>query len=590
MNADSIKLNKLLSTVDDIIKKRYTITEVENSFHIQFEMNVCNVITLCEEICSELEYLIVKKGLNIKVDSLDQLANYQRAFSWIFVIAGYNSADLIIEQLELESSVMSGERLVTLYCFVTTETKKLIRLKIYIEANPDLYVTTCLTQIWATSQSHQSLINREFSYFLLGLFAEKYENFSMPLENIAGYFMHSSYGFNILKHDIKKLIYKYIINIIPPDLKKRIKEYDEDTHNFDRKNIVLVLDHFAKYHSVYRVLGPSIESLKSRFKITAVVHEDLISTTYTEIFDQIVVLKGNNLFDVLQQMLFELERLKPCIIYYPGIGMSPWTIFLSAFRLAPVQICSLGHAASSHSPSVDYFITEYDFSGSPAVYTEELICCDIGSMTFVEPENVKYPEWKERNNSSINICVNGSHMKINAILLELCKNIQNSYKSGDFKIKFHFFVYGLECDVHGIQFKKLTDSFIEGCIFHYTQSFDKYLEEFSEMDIVLNPFPYGNMNSLIDTFKLGVIPVCMIGDHPHECIDAALIARAGLDNLLIANNIVDYERAIRILIEDYPTRISIRNSMKNLEFSKIFSGKSTALSEKFEYILNLKGY
>ena len=54
---------------------------------------------------------------------------------------------------------------------------------------------------------------------------------------------------------------------------------------------------------------------------------------------------------------------QPSVFYMPSVGMYLSTIFAASLRLAPVQLTALGHAASTHSPWVDYFAVDEDFIG-----------------------------------------------------------------------------------------------------------------------------------------------------------------------------------------------------------------------------------
>jgi predicted O-linked N-acetylglucosamine transferase (SPINDLY family) len=64
------------------------------------------------------------------------------------------------------------------------------------------------------------------------------------------------------------------------------------------------------------------------------------------------------------------------------------------------------------------------------------------------------------------------------------------------------------------------------------------------------PFPYGNMNSIIDAFQLGLPGVCLDGIEAHAHADAAFFARIALPAELIAGSVDDYVAAAVKLIDD----------------------------------------
>ena len=63
------------------------------------------------------------------------------------------------------------------------------------------------------------------------------------------------------------------------------------------------------------------------------------------------------------------------ILFYPEIGMDPFTYFLAFSRLAPVQVVSWGHPDTTGIPNIDYFLSSRDLETPEADdhYTEKLI-------------------------------------------------------------------------------------------------------------------------------------------------------------------------------------------------------------------------
>ena len=51
-----------------------------------------------------------------------------------------------------------------------------------------------------------------------------------------------------------------------------------------------------------------------------------------------------------------ISDLKLHVLFYPDIGMEPFTYFLSFSRLAPVQAVTHGHPCTTGVPEIDYFV------------------------------------------------------------------------------------------------------------------------------------------------------------------------------------------------------------------------------------------
>ena len=96
------------------------------------------------------------------------------------------------------------------------------------------------------------------------------------------------------------------------------------------------------------------------------------------------------------------------------------------------------------------------------------------------------------------------------------------------------------------------------------------MERLRECDLFLSPFPYGNMNSILDCFQLGLPGVCLDGLEPHSHADGAFFARIGLPRELIAQSIDDYVAAAVKLIEDREWRSRCRAIVESADLDAAF--------------------
>ena len=101
----------------------------------------------------------------------------------------------------------------------------------------------------------------------------------------------------------------------------------------------------------------------------------------------------------------------------------------------------------------------------------------------------------------------------------------------------------------------------------------EYLSVLNDCDMMVNPFPFGNTNGIIDMVTLGLVGVCKTGAEVHEHIDEGLFKRLGLPEWLIANTADEYvECAIR-LAENHDERLALRRHIiKNNGLQKLFTG------------------
>jgi predicted O-linked N-acetylglucosamine transferase (SPINDLY family) len=85
---------------------------------------------------------------------------------------------------------------------------------------------------------------------------------------------------------------------------------------------------------------------------------------------------------------------------------------------------------------------------------------------------------------------------------------------------------------------------VPGCTVLAHLSYDQYLRELQICDFFVNPYPYGNMNTLVDSVIVGLEGICVSGRQPHASIDPALFNRLKIPNLYIENTLENYPKSI----------------------------------------------
>ena len=156
---------------------------------------------------------------------------------------------------------------------------------------------------------------------------------------------------------------------------------------------LLPLEYFASTHAMYRCYGPSVRALREHFDLVAVTgNRSPLDEKSAALFHQTHEIDLSMLDDIVKGVCDLVEHLRPDVVYYPSIGMWPYTIALANMRLAPVQIMSLGHPASSRSDRIDYVVTEQGYMGDPSCFSERVVLLPNHSMPFeMRPDAVHIP-------------------------------------------------------------------------------------------------------------------------------------------------------------------------------------------------------
>ena len=556
---------------------------------------------LLTRLCSAIGQVIVRPEFVPSIPNLETLMSYQSILSKIFALTPFVSTDYLLQELIRadENGITSGTNILKTFLLFSTESKLTERLHNIGRQSLDLYTTTCLMMIWGCTGSQQSCENREWAYSELNdLFNEK-NTLSLPLGLVHGFFMHSSYGFSQEKHRLKFYINQIIHQSLPAykidanDSEKPLKP-PKLTRGYSKaiphkKPVLLVvLEHFHPQHSVYRVLGLSLQACKEHFTLVAVGWPGYVKQLPKDFFDIEITLSGTGANYCLDELFGIVSRYKPVAVYYPSIGMSPWSIYYSNTRLAPVQFTAVGHGASSFATEIDYFLIEEDIAGDRNTYSEKLIRLPIGSMPFYPPVGIEYHPRKFSYSSTadqetIQIVCCSTTIKLNVHLLQICQRLEQKYRA-ESTGKSIAFTFLLQIYSGGIDFeiyRQLILRYLPNAMIYVDLPFQVYLDKLALMDIALSPFPYGNMNGLIDCATLGVISVCMEGPQVHEAIDGGMMRRMGMPEWLITKNEVDYEAAVCRLIEEKSERITIReNLIWNKSYQCFFNGDPSIFAKQ----------
>lgn len=397
-------------------------------------------------------------------------------------------------------------------------------------------------------------------------------------------YMHCSYDIAENKHWVKKALNQVI--------RRHLLQggwTDRDVTKLGERNgkpvMVVLLEHFHSSHSIYRTHSTSMIAARERFYLIG-VGNDAVDEAGKAVFDEFHVLEGSNVVSKLDHLKAICEKNGAAVLYMPSIGMDLTTIFASNTRLAPVQVIALGHPATTHSDFIEYVIVEDDYVGSEKCFSEQLLRLPKDALPYVPsalaPQHVEYR--LRENPEVVNIGIASTTMKLNPYFLAALKAIRDR---ANVKVHFHF-ALGQSSGVTHPYVERFIKSYLgNDATAHPHAPYDQYLRILHNCDMMVNPFPFGNTNGIIDMVTLGLVGICKTGAEVHEHIDEGLFKRLGLPEWLIANTVDEYvERAIR-LAENHQERLALRRHIiENNGLKTLFTGDPSpmgkVLLEKFE--------
>ena len=286
------------------------------------------------------------------------------------------------------------------------------------------------------------------------------------------------------------------------------------TNNPDPKSIAIVTNKWHRNHAVYKSASPLVEQLVGKYKLTLVwtgPKEAMPSTTVTDYFDTIThcyFLPDGNLVMPKEVMDNDFQ-----MVYYPDIGMTDESIWMSNMRLAPIQAVGYGHPdTTGPNNEIDYFIGGDIEKGATDKYAETMVLLPGLAQEPAKPTAKRKHNYKDDGIVRIN-CVFGPD-KYNYSLLTMLKRINEGVAKVDPKSRHEIHLFGSPgMNRYGAlpAFCSEIRRMLPNAVVHATQEYYDYMENAEMHDFSLNSFPFGCYNVLIESLYMGLPFLSLVG-------------------------------------------------------------------------------
>lgn len=569
--------------------------EIDYPSQLNDELVQDKIKHLCIRVAVAMSELFSDPKLDISEGGAQRFFTLQRWINMIFASSPFVNADHVLQaynrnpdktnlfDFHLDNTKSSLIKFCILYL---PESNINVNLDALWNLDPELCASLCF------ALQSPRFIGTEQSFSKRGTLLQWFPEKLATIENLNNIpsaishdvYMHCSYDIAENKHWVKQALNQVI--------RRHLLQggwVDRDVTKLGERDgkpvMVILLEHFHSSHSIYRTHSTSMIAARERFHLIG-VGNDAVDAAGQAVFDEFHLLKGDNIFGKLNELKEICEKNGAAVLYMPSIGMDLTTIFASNTRLAPVQVIALGHPATTHSDFIEYVIVEDDYVGSEKCFSEQLLRLPKDALPYVPsalaPQHVEYR--LRENPEVVNIGIASTTMKLNPYFLAALKAIRDR---ANVKVHFHF-ALGQSSGVTHPYVERFIKSYLgNDATAHPHTPYDQYLRILHNCDMMVNPFPFGNTNGIIDMVTLGLVGVCKTGAEVHEHIDEGLFKRLGLPEWLIANTVDEYvERAIR-LAENHQERLELRRHIiENNGLQTLFTGDPSpmgkVLLEKFE--------
>jgi hypothetical protein len=159
-------------------------------------------------------------------------------------------------------------------------------------------------------------------------------------------YCHCSYAMDDDKHQLKSDLMAQMRRAC---LAAGCRELDADKPRPKHKKprIVIVTEHYALGHAIYRTHSRAVRSLRERFEVIGVLHGDPKEPEVLSCFDEVIRFPMADLMTVTKTIGDAILEREPDIVFHLGVGLTITAIALASLRFAP---CSASPTGTPRAP------------------------------------------------------------------------------------------------------------------------------------------------------------------------------------------------------------------------------------------------
>ena len=255
--------------------------------------------------------------------------------------------------------------------------------------------------------------------------------------------------------------------------------------------------------------------------------------------------------------------LKLDVLFYPDIGMSPTTYFLSYARLAPVQAVTWGHPETTGLDTMDYFVSVLSFEpvGSEAHYTENLIRLNRINCYFeppIQPDQIPSRKALGLPEAGTLYGCPQSLSKLHPDFDGVLADIANGDPTGRIIMvegKFPAWTTLLKA-----RWKKSFPVLLDMVLFLPIMHRANFMALQARMDILLDPIHFGGGNTFYEAMIYGTPMVTFPGPFMRSRIAAGGYWQMGVKDAPVVNSLEEYAPLALALGHDPARRSALRKA------------------------------
>ncbi len=345
-----------------------------------------------------------------------------------------------------------------------------------------------------------------------------------------------------------------------------------------KPKLVIFAELYNAGHAMHRCYGPSIRALKKSFDTTLLMTDTPLNAELKSLAHKVETVKFQH--TKAKVLADKIKSLNPDIIYYPSIGMRFSTIFLSTLRLAPIQVMTFGHPATTMSDAIDYVILPDELMQNEATFSEKVMMRPTKPFFAHRTDALSIKPDIRLAPDVVRIAIPAWSRKITPTFLDTCRRIRDLAKN---PVEFWFFP-----NAGGALHQALTRRYAEIMPQDRVlprKPYNDYIADLNQCDIFLSSFPFGATNGIVDAALQGLPIVNLMGDEAHTANDASLVKDLAQPEWLTAHSVDEYVKAVVRLVDDPGLRVQISRNILDGDPDRAFFVEDGEDAWEFDVIM-----
>jgi predicted O-linked N-acetylglucosamine transferase (SPINDLY family) len=262
-------------------------------------------------------------------------------------------------------------------------------------------------------------------------------------------------------------------------------------------------------------------------------------------------------------------------------------LLVFARKPAPLQVNWLGYVNTTGLATMDYRITDGivdPVTENNRYHSEIIIRLENSFFCFAPPpKSPPLGELPARKHGYITFGSFNKLSKINKEVIALWSQIMHRLPGSRLRLMARPLADALTRDSYLSRFQAngIPSNRIE--MITYTPSYYDYLNQYSQIDISLDPFPHNGHTTTCDSLWMGVPVITWSGDRYASRMGASVLTRLQLEGFVAGTKEAYFQKAVR-LAADWDTLQELRNGMrKRFTSSPLYDAQRFAREMEITY-------